>query len=272
MKQVLYIINCSLFLALLGACTEEYEYNAPATDNGGIYFRQDRAAEWVFGPDGAQTFSFKVARRDSAEAHTYRLLASDSECGIPSEVTFAAGKGTATVTATAMLPCPTLRRNVTITVAEGDRYVYGNPELQFTLSVASKVLECEKEVYSNNYIKEPCIVFEFGSVEEDGKTVVTYGAPYFLCEGFMMMFTLDDSGEANVGMQEALYAVPYIDGVTDRYLQSVEGTGNYVAASNKVEFRLNYFISGMNIYSIDGESITFPDGYNPMSNPAADAY
>lgn len=264
MKKTIYF---ALAMLTLASCTEEYEYSAPATDNSGIFFADDEYSEWVFGPDQPQTFTFIVTRRDSTEARTYRLLSDDSEMNIPSEVQFAAGQGKATVTATATLTPPTFRRDVTIMAAEGDRYTYGNPELTLTVSVANNVIDCQKETYSNNYTKEPVTVYDFGTKVADGREVTTYGAADFLCDGYMLMFTLDSEGEAEVEMQEALYAVPYISGITEKYYQSVAGIGSYTAGA--VEFNLKYYISGMNLYDINGEKITFPTDYNPLPGSEA---
>ena len=260
MKAIHYIyILC--VLALTSACTECYQYDQPESDNHGIYLlAADGKSSFVFGPTDEQTFAVTVARHDSALSGVYHIETDDPDVHLPSSIAFAPGQGHKTVQLHATVAAPALNHRFAVRVAAPDAYTYGNTQLDLELSVAACQYDCTKKIWDNNLLPEPCLVYSFG---KDDKGAMRYGAVDMLCPGYMLMFALDAEGDVTVQLQDAVYDVPFVDGVKDKYLQSVDGTGRYSSADNGITFKLQYYIDGAMLYSIDTQGVFFPSGTDP---------
>lgn len=243
-----------LLLLAVVACTDEYHYDAPSDSNNGIYFETlNNANELVFGPNDIQNIEITVFRHDAGTAATYKLATND-DIVLPSSVSFAVGEKKKTVVGTVALPIPTFRDSVTVSIAPEDCYTYGIPQTTFTLSAAMSVIDGKKSTYGNSWTEEDCTIYYFG---KDNEGLDIYGAKDMLGEGYMLIFTLDADGHAIVLRQDALFDIPYIQGITESYLQQVEGEGTYDATQNRLSFTLRYYISGAHLYTITDEALIF---------------
>lgn len=249
-------------LLALVSCTDSYEYDAPAVDTAGIYLAASKT-QYLFGEGELQTFSFDVLRHDSLQAHTYRLEVSDNTLGIPTEVSFAAGESCKTVSVTCNLPMPTYDYTVTITPAQGEAYIYGNPSIDLTMTLARKV-NGRVLVYPMYFEERPREIYELGTREDSNRLVSTYMVKDMYSDGYNVRLTVDEDGLSAIEYQPALM---YVVGVgTPEYLHYIEGSGAYNEVYNTLEYTLTFTVEGLGFFQsgIASEVLYFPSDYNPV--------
>ena len=135
-----YAVALATLALAFTACTDEYEYDpaAPETGAAGAYISADETTI-IFTEDEVPTITFTVERHDTEEAKSYRLYSSDEGVQIPSEVSFAAGEESKTLTVNLTLPAGTIGKEIVIGVNDEDAYVYGSKSMTFTVSVCRRV-------------------------------------------------------------------------------------------------------------------------------------
>ena len=135
-----YAVALATLALAFTACTDEYEYDpaAPETGAAGAYISADETTI-IFTEDEVPTITFTVERHDTEEAKSYRLYSSDEGVQIPSEVSFAAGEESKTLTVNLTLPAGTIGKEIVIGVNDEDAYVYGSKSMTFNVSVCRRV-------------------------------------------------------------------------------------------------------------------------------------
>lgn len=136
-----YAVALATLALAFTACTDEYEYDpaAPETGAAGAYISADETTFIFTQDDDIKTITFTVERHDTEEAKSYRLYSSDEGVQIPSEVSFAAGEESKTLTVNVTLPANTLGKEIVIGVNDEDAYMYGSKSMTFTVSVCRRV-------------------------------------------------------------------------------------------------------------------------------------
>ena len=127
-------IVCMALALSFNACTDEVDRDPSPVQTEGVqaYFYQDTQTEYSFLPEDEQTFTFMVGRQ-TTDAATVHLTSDNASFTVPQTIDFAAGETSKTVTVTCDLEIGE-SASLTLTLGEGDTYVYGATEMIFNIS------------------------------------------------------------------------------------------------------------------------------------------
>lgn len=255
-----YIALLALMTFAFSACTDDYDYDAVKTvNNDGAYILANKTTYYWSDTD-AQTMNVIIARHDTTEAKTYKLVTSDSKVSVPAEVSFAANEKTKLVPVTCNFNVGDLNKRVVIGIADEDAYTYGAHSQTYTFNrcktfegtFVSTVMGDE----SGNAAQWPVKVYECGVSKDQGTAQYliedVYGA------GLNVMFTLNSKGKATTDSQPAWTHPNY------GYIY-VSGNGTYDSSNNYIKFLWAHDVPGLGSFGTFVESLYFPDGYNPIT-------
>lgn len=198
-----YAVALATLALAFTACTDEYEYDpaAPETGAAGAYISADETTI-IFTEDEVPTITFTVERHDTEEAKSYRLYSSDEGVQIPSEVCFAAGEESKTLTVNLTLPAGTIGKEIVIGVNDEDAYVYGSKSMTFTVSVCRRV---PGALFYTQFIGDgthgslwEAIIYEYGKTtsqrtDTEGKPVTITKSTFYLKDPYNVQAT-DENG------------------------------------------------------------------------------
>lgn len=196
------VVLATLALAFT-ACTDEYEYDpaAPETGAAGAYISADETTFIFTQDDDIKTITFTVERHDTEEAKSYRLYSSDEGVQIPSEVSFAAGEKSKTLTVNVTLPANTLGKEIVIGVNDEDAYMYGSKSMTFTVSVCRRV---PGAMFYTRFIGDgthgslwDAIIYEYGKTtsqrtDTEGNPVTITKSTFYLKDPYNLQATDED--------------------------------------------------------------------------------
>lgn len=197
-----YAVALATLALAFTACTDEYEYDpaAPETGAAGAYISADETTI-IFTEDEVPTITFTVERRDTEEAKSYRLYSSDEGVQIPSEVSFAAGEESKTLTVNLTLPAGTIGKEIVIGVNDEDAYVYGSKSMTFTVSVCRRV---PGAMFYTRFIGDgthgslwDAIIYEYGKTtsqrtDTEGNPVTITKSTFYLKDPYNLQATDED--------------------------------------------------------------------------------
>ncbi len=198
-----YAVALATLALAFTACTDEYEYDpaAPETGAAGAYISADETTI-IFTEDEVPTITFTVERRDTEEAKSYRLYSSDEGVQIPSEVSFAAGEESKTLTVNLTLPAGTIGKEIVIGVNDEDAYVYGSKSMTFNVSVCRRV---PGAMFYTQFIGDgthgslwEAIIYEYGKTisqrtDTEGNPVTITKSTFYLKDPYNVQAT-DENG------------------------------------------------------------------------------
>lgn len=197
-----YAVALATLALAFTACTDEYEYDpaAPETGAAGAYISADETTI-IFTEDEVPTITFTVERHDTEEAKSYRLYSSDEGVQIPSEVSFAAGEESKTLTVNLTLPAGTIGKEIVIGVNDEDAYVYGSKSMTFTVSVCRRV---PGAMFYTQFIGDgthgslwEAIIYEYGKTtsqrtDTEGNPVTITKSTFYLRDPYNVQATDED--------------------------------------------------------------------------------
>lgn len=197
-----YAVALATLALAFTACTDEYEYDpaAPETGAAGAYISADETTI-IFTEDEVPTITFTVERHDTEEAKSYRLYSSDEGVQIPSEVSFAAGEESKTLTVNLTLPAGTIGKEIVIGVNDEDAYVYGSKSMTFNVSVCRRV---PGAMFYTQFIGEgthgslwEAIIYEYGKTtsqrtDTEGNPVTITKSTFYLKDPYNVQATDED--------------------------------------------------------------------------------
>lgn len=197
-----YAVALATLALAFTACTDEYEYDpaAPETGAAGAYISADETTI-IFTEDEVPTITFTVERRDTEEAKSYRLYSSDEGVQIPSEVSFAAGEESKTLTVNLTLPAGTIGKEIVIGVNDEDAYVYGSKSMTFNVSVCRRV---PGAMFYTQFIGDgthgslwEAIIYEYGKTtsqrtDTEGNPVTITKSTFYLKDPYNVQATDED--------------------------------------------------------------------------------
>lgn len=198
-----YAVALATLALAFTACTDEYEYDpaAPETGAAGAYISADETTI-IFTEDEVPTITFTVERHDTEEAKSYRLYSSDEGVQIPSEVSFAAGEESKTLTVNLTLPAGTIGKEIVIGVNDEDAYVYGSKSMTFNVSVCRRV---PGAMFYTQFIDDrthgslwDAIIYEYGKTtsqrtDTEGNPVTITKSTFYLRDPYNVQAT-DENG------------------------------------------------------------------------------
>ena len=198
-----YAVALATLTLAFTACTDEYEYDpaAPETGAAGAYISADETTI-IFTEDEVPTITFTVERRDTEEAKSYKLYSSDEGVQIPSEVSFAAGEESKTLTVNLTLPAGTIGKEIVIGVNDEDAYVYGSKSMTFNVSVCRRV---PGAMFYTQFIGDgthgslwEAIIYEYGKTisqrtDTEGNPVTITKSTFYLKDPYNVQAT-DENG------------------------------------------------------------------------------
>lgn len=197
-----YAVALATLALAFTACTDEYEYDpaAPETGAAGAYISADETTI-IFTEDEVPTITFTVERHDTEEAKSYRLYSSDEGVQIPSEVSFAAGEESKTLTVNLTLPAGTIGKEIVIGVNDEDAYVYGSKSMTFNVSVCRRV---PGAMFYTQFIGDgthgslwDAIIYEYGKTtsqrtDTQGNPVTITKSTFYLKDPYNVQATDED--------------------------------------------------------------------------------
>lgn len=197
-----YAVALATLALAFTACTDEYEYDpaAPETGAAGAYISADETTI-IFTEDEVPTITFTVERHDTEEAKSYRLYSSDEGVQIPSEVSFAAGEESKTLTVNLTLPAGTIGKEIVIGVNDEDAYVYGSKSMTFNVSVCRRV---PGAMFYTQFIGDgthgslwDAIIYEYGKTtsqrtDSKGNPVTITKSTFYLKDPYNVQATDED--------------------------------------------------------------------------------
>lgn len=197
-----YAVALATLALAFTACTDEYEYDpaAPETGAAGAYISADETTI-IFTEDEVPTITFTVERHDTEEAKSYRLYSSDEGVQIPSEVSFAAGEESKTLTVNLTLPAGTIGKEIVIGVNDEDAYVYGSKSMTFNVSVCRRV---PGAMFYTRFIGDgthgslwDAIIYEYGKTtsqrtDTEGNPVTITKSTFYLKDPYNLQATDED--------------------------------------------------------------------------------
>lgn len=197
-----YAVALATLALAFTACTDEYEYDpaAPETGAAGAYISADETTI-IFTEDEVPTITFTVERHDTEEAKSYRLYSSDEGVQIPSEVSFAAGEESKTLTVNLTLPAGTIGKEIVIGVNDEDAYVYGSKSMTFNVSVCRRV---PGAMFYTQFIGDgthgslwDAIIYEYGKTtsqrtDTEGNPVTITKSTFYLKDPYNLQATDED--------------------------------------------------------------------------------
>lgn len=197
-----YAVALATLALAFTACTDEYEYDpaAPETGAAGAYISADETTI-IFTEDEVPTITFTVERHDTEEAKSYRLYSSDEGVQIPSEVSFAAGEESKTLTVNLTLPAGTIGKEIVIGVNDEDAYVYGSKSMTFNVSVCRRV---PGAMFYTRFIGDgthgslwDAIIYEYGKTtsqrtDSKGNPVTITKSTFYLKDPYNLQATDED--------------------------------------------------------------------------------
>ena len=197
-----YAVALATLALAFTACTDEYEYDpaAPETGAAGAYISADETTI-IFTEDEVPTITFTVERHDTEEAKSYRLYSSDEGVQIPSEVSFAAGEESKTLTVNLTLPAGTIGKEIVIGVNDEDAYVYGSKSMTFNVSVCRRV---PGAMFYTQFIGDgthgslwEAIIYEYGKTtsqrtDTEGNPVTITKSTFYLKDPYNVQATDED--------------------------------------------------------------------------------
>lgn len=295
LKFGLFVVAVAQAFALT-SCTDEYEYDPVAKgDNEGAYILADNTSLLFTEQDG-QTLTFTVFRHNTEEAKSYRLYCSDSEISVPSEVSFAAGEESKTVTISLNVPKGTMDKEVVIGVQDEDAYTYGAHSQTFTISCLRQISGCVlyQQLYRStgmNGAAWEINVYEYGVEEkkDDDGNVISSSKRYLIKNpyeevmpvdgvGYNVTFSLAPNGKATCAAGQTLFnCTPEVSGdasvVGPVY---ISGGGTYykdpvelepgVSEGNLVLFSWSLSIGNTGYgFGTQINAVIFPAGYDPLT-------
>lgn len=198
-----YAVALATLALAFTACTDEYEYDpaAPETGAAGAYISADETTI-IFTEDEVPTITFTVERHDTEEAKSYRLYSSDEGVQIPSEVSFAAGEESKTLTVNLTLPAGTIGKEIVIGVNDEDAYMYGRKSMTFNVSVCRRV---PGAMFYTQFIDDgthgslwDAIIYEYGKTtsqrtDTEGNPVTITKSTFYLRDPYNVQAT-DENG------------------------------------------------------------------------------
>lgn len=302
MNRILKHMSVAMLAALalaFNACTDDYEYTPePDADYSGAYMTADQTT-LVLSEDDEQQLTFTIHRHDTTEAAVYRLYTDTEGFDIPSEVSFAAGEKSQTITVDFDLPSGTVNQQVVIGIEEDDAYEYGAHSLTFTISRLKKVtgaqyFESGLLFYAATWDAN---VYESGFTENsDGTTVATYivmepfhdpdvekavGFDESETTGYQYSFSISSDGTVELTSYNGLFYISAsltgdADITGDALPSSTEGryysspttiASGLLTLDNFVMFSWSIMIgnTGYGFTATSLQGVIFPDGYDPIT-------
>lgn len=260
-----YIALLALMTFAFSACTDDYDYDAVKTvNNDGAYILANGKTTYYWSDTDAQTLNVIIARHDTTEAKTYKLVTSDSKVSVPAEVSFAANEKAKIVPVTCNFNVGDLNQRVSIGIADEDAYTYGAHSQTYTFNrcktFEGTFVSTAMGDESGNAAQWPVKVYECGVTKDDqsGKTTAQYLIEDVYGAGLNVMFSLDSKGKATTDSQPA-WTHPSYGNIY------VSGNGTYYSNYNCIQFLWAHEVPNLGSFGTFAEYLYFPEGYNPIT-------
>lgn len=244
----------------MASCTNEYEYEpAPADNMGGNGYvkASEDGTTFLFTPDDEQNITFVVGRIDSTQAGSVSLTSDNGKVNVPATVSFAAGEGTKTVTATCNIEIGG-NEKATVSVGDSDAFIYAQNAVTFSIQVFP-VIEINYVFGLYGTDVYPWKVYDMG----DGNyRLPAYGYDYDID------FTINGKNQIIVKPQPAWKHQTYGDvWVIGNYYGDANSNGKgsglagvYDPETGVGQIVLLHYVPELGSFSVPGDVIIFPVG------------
>lgn len=243
---------------VLSACTDDYDYDAPAAYQG-LYITGDQTA-YAFTPaDETQTISFKVVRPNGGPAETIDLQSNNELFDVPESVTFEAGQTEVEVVLTCALEAGQTE-SLDITLPEG---TYDENYFSGTFSIAASCDYIWESAGSATYTSPFWGLQKTVAVQHAVGTNL-YELIGVFRAGYNLQFTLDD--DYNAGSIPAVQNTGYVYssyGEVSMEFDPAYGS-QFVNDGNEFAFSVYWFVSAGYFNGSSGpdfEYFTWNEGY-----------
>lgn len=235
-------------VSVLGACTDEYEYDAaaPVKDNSKATLSAIQQSFEIDASEATKTIEFTVKREKTDAAENIKLVSSSEKFSVPAEVSFAAGESEKTVTGTATVDNKGETLTAFVSISEDNANLYGDYKLEFSVFRDYTYTSLGKGVLNSKFFNKNNVPVEFEKA--DGGNWYKVIAPY--ADGYNLVFKVADDGKTVKVDKQPVY-------VDSEYgIMSVAGEGTL--ENGVISVSLTFTVSA-EIFGVSKEVFTLPE-------------